>query len=285
MQAWFPPPNAVFLRHMRGVLLSSLLLTGIVLFCFAYAVRTMLHQKRLAELKGDFVNNMTHELKTPVATISVAAEAIQSFGLSPETAGDYLGIIRQQAGQLSGLIDQILKSVVFEQDRLELAVQKISLHRLLDQVLAQHRPQLEQAQARIRKTWAMEEIWVTGDEAHLANVIGNLLDNALKYRTETVVIDLHLSVRDQEAVLEIADNGIGIPAPYRTKVFDKFFRVPNGDVHNAKGYGLGLSYAQAIIQRHGGRITLRAREPRGTTFTLTLPLACHGVAPRFAARG
>ncbi|MFB9863674.1 sensor histidine kinase [Rufibacter immobilis] len=275
VRAYFPDPNLVFLQRMKGIIASSLLLIATAIFCFGYTLQTLFRQKKLAELKNDFVNNMTHELKTPVATISLAAEAIQEFDLSKASADEYVGIIRQQSGRLSGLIDQILKSVALEQESVALEKKRICLQELVTSVLAQHKPQLELVAATVETQFTPERLVVTADELHLGNVLATLLDNALKYRKNQLQLRLSLYRQAGNALLEISDNGLGIAPEHQAKVFEKFYRVPSGDVHNVKGYGLGLSYAQAMAQRHGGTLTLRSQLDIGTTFTLSIPLAPH----------
>ncbi|SMB91068.1 histidine kinase [Hymenobacter roseosalivarius DSM 11622] len=277
VKAWFPDPNLVFLDRMKWVLGSSLLLMLVVLGCFGFTVRTLLRQRKLAELKDDFVNNMTHELKTPVATIRLAADALQTFALSPAATADYLTIVRQQAGRLTGLIDQILRSVVLEQAPAALARQPVEVSRLIGQVLRQNAPQL--AQARLSYHPPAAPVYVLGDETHLANVLATLLDNALKYSLNEPRITIRYFAQEGTASLEVSDNGPGIPAAYQARVFDRFFRVPTGNLHAVKGYGLGLSYTKTIVEGLGGRISLRSAAGRGTTFTITLPLAQHEPAP------
>ncbi|MBC6607319.1 HAMP domain-containing histidine kinase [Hymenobacter sp. BT188] len=273
VRAWFPDPNLVFLERMKWVLGSSFLLLLIVLGCFGFTARTLLRQRRLAELKNDFVNNMTHELKTPVATISLATEALQSFDLSPEATNDYLHIIRQQSGRLTGLIDQILRHVVLEQATPALANHLLDLPELVTQVLHQNAPQLTQAHLTYHQPSA--PIYILGDETHLANVLTTLLDNALKYCSGQPHISVFCSAQAGTAELKVTDNGQGIPLAYQDKVFDKFFRVPTGNIHTVKGYGLGLNYARTIVEQLGGQISLQSVEERGTSFTITLPLAQH----------
>lgn len=277
IKAWFPDPNLVFLDRMKWVLGSSLLLLLIVLGCFGFTVRTLLRQRKLAELKNDFVNNMTHELKTPVATISLATEALQRFELSPDATADYLAIIRQQAGRLTGLIDQILRQVLLEQAPLALDTRPLDLGWLVTQVLRQNAPQLTHAHLTYHAPAV--PIRILGDETHLANVLTTLLDNALKYSLHQPQISIHCATQTDTATFTITDNGPGIPAQYQARVFDKFFRVPTGNLHAIKGYGLGLSYAKTVVERLGGQISLQSAEGRGTTFTITLPLAQHEPAP------
>jgi two-component system, OmpR family, phosphate regulon sensor histidine kinase PhoR len=275
VRAYFPDPNKLLLLRMKWVLLSSLVLIAVTIFCFAYTLRTMLRQKKLSELKNDFVNNMTHELRTPVATISIAAEAIQEFNLSKTSAEEYLSIIRQQSGRLSHLIDGILKNLAFEQDQLELTPRTFPLQQLVQQAVLQHKPQLDLAQAEVICHLPAQAIPVRVDELHLLNVLSNLIENALKYSRGSLQLELSCYEENGQAILLLKDNGIGIPAALQSKVFDKFFRVPTGNTHNTKGYGLGLSYARTIVERHGGSISMQSKEQQGTTFILTLPTYQH----------
>ncbi|WP_299824758.1 HAMP domain-containing sensor histidine kinase [uncultured Pontibacter sp.] len=281
--AYFPDPNKTLMLRMKWVLLSSLVLAAVTICCFAYTVLTILRQKKLAELKNDFVNNMTHELRTPVATISIAAEAMQDFNLSKNSSAEYLSIIRQQSGRLSHLIDGILKNLAFEQNQLELLPRPVSVQQLVQQAILQHRPQLDIAGASINFDQPAQVILVNADELHLLNVLSNLIENALKYSRGTLRLHISCHAENGKAILSITDNGIGIPTAMQQKVFDKFFRVPSGNVHNTKGYGLGLSYAKTIIERHSGSISLQSKENQGTTFTIALPLYTYETAERTPA--
>jgi two-component system phosphate regulon sensor histidine kinase PhoR len=269
--AWFPDPNLVFLQRMKWVLLSSLILIGITIFCFTYTAKIIFRQKKLADLKNDFVNNMTHELKTPVATINVAAEAIQNYSLNKKSVDEYLGIIRYQAGNLAQLIDEILKSVVIEQENIELNLSKINIIQLISRLVSEYKPQADSVGAQIFSEIALPDTMVTGDAQLLRNAISNLLDNALKYGGANSQIKITCYAENGNMSLKIADNGIGIPAQYQDKIYDRFFRVPSGDVHNVKGYGLGLSYAKSIIERHNGTITFTSKENLGTEFIISIP--------------
>lgn len=274
VRAWFPDPNQVYLNRMRWVLLSSLGLIGIVVGCFAYTVQTMRSQEHLANLKNDFVDNMTHELKTPVATIAVAAEALEQFALGPEARADYLSIIRQQTGRLGALIDRILQSVMAEQSSLALAPQLLDLAALLATHLRQLQPRLAEVGSRLVYENPVAPVPVAGDPLHLTNVLATLLDNAFKYGFPASEIRLWCGRRHGAAVVELSNNGPPIPTRYQVRVFEKFFRMPTGNRHDVPGYGLGLHYARTMAERHGGTLTLRS-QGTCTTFTLTLPLVPH----------
>ncbi|MEQ8474176.1 MAG: HAMP domain-containing sensor histidine kinase [Marinoscillum sp.] len=275
VSASFANPIGVMLRRMKGILLSSIVLTGIVIFCFFYTVKTMLQHTKLTELKNDFVNNMTHELRTPVATIMVAIEAIQNFKLTPQTTKDYHGIIHEQGNRISLMIDKILKSLAVEQSKLELSMNRFDIRTVVEEVAHQFKPQLEHFNADLRLTMEKAGLVVVADRSHISNVISTLLDNAFKYSQKTIAISINLYSKNGYAHLEVTDSGIGIPQEYQQKVFEKFFRVPSGDQHNVKGYGLGLSYARTVIEKHSGSIRLSSKENIGTCVTITLPLVKH----------
>lgn len=282
ISAYFPNPNVFFLKRMKWILLSSLALIGITIFCYAYTLRTMLSQRKLGQLKDDFVNNMTHELKTPIATISVAAEAIQGFGLGQALQQEYLGIIRHQSNNLTRLIDRMLSSLVADRATIHLEKIKISFSHIVTQTFNQYKPQLLACRAEVRVDIRTGELFVRGDALHLGNVVGNLLDNAIKYGGERASILLELYEENEKLVFKISNWGQGIPPEYQDKVFERFFRVPKGDVHDVKGHGLGLSYALEIVERHGGRLTCSSSISI-TTFTLSLPLFVHEIDPYITA--
>jgi signal transduction histidine kinase len=262
------------MRRMQGVLLGSVGLIGIVVFCFAYTVQSLLSQERLVALKDDFVSNMTHELKTPVATIGVAAEALEQFNLGPEASAEYLGIIRQQASRLGTLIDQILQSAVAEQAGPPLVRRPLDLGPLLAQALTQVQPRLAQAGSPLVYDAPASALPVSGDAVHLTNVLMTLFDNALKHGRPSGEIQLWAGERGGAAVMQLTNEGPAIPPQYLGRVFEKFFRVPTGNRHDVPGYGLGLHYAQAVVRQHGGTIAVRSQHER-TTFTITVPLASH----------
>lgn len=269
-QVWLPAAPGVVLGQLQQVLLASGALLMLVLGCTAYAVSTMQRQKKLAALKADFTQNMTHELKTPVATIQLAADSLQHFALDADTSAAYAALIGEQATRLGDLIDRILQSVALEQKALPLARQPVDWDALAGQLVAQHQPHFAQAGRQL--TWHHSPpATVLGDAAHLTNTLATLLDNALKYGGPCV--SLRGELLPTAVALHLADDGPGIAAEYQERVFEQFFRVPTGNLHDVKGYGLGLHYARQVARAHGGTLTLRSQPGRGTTFTLSLPLA------------
>ncbi|RFP64386.1 hypothetical protein D0N36_14450 [Hymenobacter lapidiphilus] len=284
VRAGLPDPDLVYLDQMKWVLLSSLGLVGIVVGCFAYAVRALRSQEQLAELKNDFVNNMTHELKTPVATIAVTAEALNAYALNPVDTAEYLAIIRAQASRLGRLLDKVLESAVLESARPALDPQLLDLAALVAQAAQQALPQLAERRQHLNLHLppTPRPVFVAGDPLHLANVLATLLDNAYKYADPASEIVLGCNVSDGAAVVRLTSHGAPIPTHHQPRVFEKFFRVPTGNRHDVPGYGLGLHYARQMAARHGGRLTLECRGTR-TTFVLTLPLAAHATHAPVAA--
>lgn len=269
-QVWLPAAPGVVLGQLQTVLLASGALLALVLGCVAYAVGTMQRQKKLAALKADFTQNMTHELKTPVATIQLAADSLRHFALDAATSGEYAALIGEQATRLGGLIDRILQSVALEQAALPLHRQPVAWAELVAELAGQHQPQFAQAGRQLR--WQpLPPATVVGDAAHLTNTLATLLDNAFKYGGRQV--SLRGEMRPDAVALHLTDDGPGIAAEYQARVFEQFFRVPTGDLHAVKGYGLGLHYARQVALAHGGTLTLRSQPGRGATFTLSLPLA------------
>jgi two-component system, OmpR family, phosphate regulon sensor histidine kinase PhoR len=254
-------------------LLFSLFLLGITTWAFYWIYRSMRQQQRLAELKNDFISNVTHELKTPVTTVSVAIEALQNFQAiqNPQLTEEYLEISKNELKRLAILIDKILKTAVFDKKGVELKLENLDLSTAIQQVLASLKLQFEKYQAEINFYTEGNDFQLLGDSVHLTNVIYNLLDNALKYSPQNPKITLFLKELPQQIALTIQDNGMGISAENQKKIFEKFFRVPTGDVHNTKGYGLGLSYARSVVEQLGGKIEVSSEIGKGSRFTVYLP--------------
>ncbi len=266
--------------------LFSFFLLAITGLAFGAIYRNLQQQRRLTELKNDFISNVTHELKTPIATVSVAIEALQNFGAvqNPKLTEEYLEISKNELNRLTLLVDKVLKMSTFEQQGLNFNLESVNVAELVQQVLGSLKLQFEKLGARVEFTNKMDENsplgrgahragWVSADKIHLTNVIYNLLDNALKYSENQPEIKIELQDNDSEIKLSVSDKGIGIPTEYRDKIFEKFFRVPTGNTHNVKGYGLGLNYVASVIKQHGGKIEVKSELNKGSMFTLTLQKA------------
>lgn len=260
------------LNNIKLPILFSILLVGVTVFSFWLLYRNWQKQKRLTDIKNEFISNITHELKTPIATVGVAMEALSNFNAlnNPERAKEYIDISKQELSRLSLLVDKVLKLSMFENREIELQQSPVDLRDITQEVISSMRLQMEKRKAVCQLEVTGNPI-VKGDKMHLLSVVYNLLDNALKYSTDKPVVNVSIHADTQDVHLQVKDNGIGIPSEYTGKIFDKFFRVPHGDVHTAKGYGLGLSYVWQVVQKHGGSIEVFSNPGEGTTFSIHLP--------------
>ena len=262
------------IRRIAQPILFSILLLGITIAAFLVLYRNLRKQRKLAELKNEFISNITHELKTPIATVGVAIEALKNFNAidNPERTREYLDISQNELHRLSLLVDKVLKLSMFENQGIELKYETLNLRGIVTEVVESLKLQLEKFKATVDVQYE-GETELRGDRLHLLSVVFNLLDNALKYRNadKEVRIDVQINGTADAVQLIIRDNGIGISPEYQEKIFEKFFRVPHGDTHNAKGYGLGLSYVAQVIKKHEGTITVHSVPGESTAFTITLP--------------
>lgn len=260
------------LNKIRLPILFSAFLVGITLLSFIFLYRSLRRQQRLSQMKSDLMSNITHELKTPIATVGVAIEALKNFNAiqDPQRTREYLDISQNELQRLSLLVDKVLKLSMFEKKEMEIKREVFDLGQLVDEVVTSLRLQTEKYRAQMDVD-TTGDLQLKADRLHLQSVVFNLLDNALKYSKENPLIKISLAGTDEEVKLQVQDNGIGIPDGYRDKVFEKFFRVPTGDTHNAKGHGLGLSYVAQVVKQHGGSINLESHEGLGSTFTIIIP--------------
>jgi two-component system phosphate regulon sensor histidine kinase PhoR len=271
--AAFPSVRSEVMKEITPQILFSLLLTTIIVAAFFVMYRNLRAQQRLMELKNDFISNVTHELKTPVATVSVALEALKDFHAleNRERTQEYLSIAQNELNRLTLMTDKILKASVFETQGVSFVPEHVNLHAIIEQVLSSMKLVLEKRRITVNYIPSGNDFEFEGSEVHVTNVIYNLVDNAIKYSGENTSIEIHLHNTDDQLQFSIADHGIGIPQEYHKKVFEKFFRVPTGDIHNVKGYGLGLNYVSEVIRSHHGTITLNSATGEGTCFTISLP--------------
>jgi signal transduction histidine kinase len=274
-QASFEAPTSFLMRKIAPQILLSLLLVAFTSISFLFLYRNLLAQRRLTLMKNDFISNITHELKTPIATVNVAIEALRNFDAlqSPERTKEYLDISASELQRLSLLVDKVLKLSMFENKDIELQKSHFNLKELVEEVMHSMRLQFQKNKATISFKTAGEPFNIHADRLHITSVIYNLLDNALKYGGNKPEIKVELAATPQEFKLRVEDNGIGISPEYANKVFEKFFRVPSGDHHNIKGYGLGLSYAAHVVHQHDGTISVESQPGMGSAFTIKLPNA------------
>jgi signal transduction histidine kinase len=272
LRATFRQVQFAVIKGMVITLICSVLLILLTIYCFYYIIHTLNQQKRLAELKDDFINNMTHELKTPIATITVAIEGLQKFnGLNdPDKTQRYLQTSRNELNRLNELVTKALNVAAFENNEITLVKEKIDIDTLIDEVIASEKLKAGK-EVSITYTNKTGIKYINADLLHLRNVIINLIDNAIKYSNEPVTVHIDLQPNANKVQLSVKDKGIGIPASHINHIFDKFHRVPTGNLHNVKGTGLGLSYVKYIIEAHKGTIMVKSDINAGTEFTVTLP--------------
>lgn len=272
VRAHLPPPGPYLWQRLGGLLGGSALLLVLTSGCFVLVWHTMGAQRKLAEAKNDFINNMTHELKTPLTTVSAAVETLERFGLQadPAKVQTYFHIARTELRRLSDLVDKVLTIATKEQQALVLRPEPVHPAELVQ--AAVHRHQLHASKpVHFELDLAPADV-VQADRLHLAGVINNLIDNAIKYSKERVTIGVRSRRTAGGWQLTVQDDGVGIASSYQAAVFDRFFRVPTGNLHPAKGFGLGLYYVRQVVERHGGRIAVHSEPGRGSAFTVWLPL-------------
>lgn len=268
-----PSPNSYLLKRIAWPIAFSAFMIFLTVFTFVFLYRSLFRQQRLTELKNDFINNVTHELKTPIATVSVAIEALKNFSATnnPERTKEYLDISGNELNRLAILVDEVLKQSMFENRDVQLKKEPVDLKQLVEQTMRSMQLQFEKAEAKVSIEPHGNNFIIFADRLHITSVVFNLLDNALKYSKSNPIISISLNETAKNVSFSVTDNGIGIPSGYTNKVFEKFFRVPHGDTHNIKGYGLGLSYVLQVAKQHGGNITVKSVEGSGSTFSATFP--------------
>ncbi|MGO1787024.1 MAG: sensor histidine kinase [Sphingobacterium sp.] len=268
----FEDPSAYLLRSIGWQLFFSLVLTLALWGTFFGLLSTIRKQRQLARLRKAFVNNMTHELKTPVSTVMAAIESIQRYGAQDdkEKMDRYLNLSRLELDHLSNMIEKVLQVDIAETNGVQLEKAGFDFD-LLIQECTENAQLFSKKKTHITVEKQGDSFRILGDQAHLKNVINNLLDNAIKYAEEPVHIHVLLTESDDLITAQFNDNGIGIPQQYLPGIFDLFFRVPSGNIHNVKGFGLGLAYVRQIVNQHQGRITVQSEEGAGSIFTITLP--------------
>lgn len=270
---YFPYQKGYLLTTMWLMLSTSVLLLIIIVWAFTFTIQTIFKQKKLSEVKNDFISNMTHELKTPISTISLACEALSDKDMSDnkEVRGNYVGMISQENKRLGLLVESVLKSATWDKGDLKLKKDEFDLHDVINSVSENILIQVENKYGKINKDLAAEKSLIIGDEVHVTNLVNNLVDNANKYSPFKPEITI-TTINYKEGILfTVADKGEGIKKENLTKIFEKFYRVPTGNVHNVKGFGLGLNYVKAIIEKHGGEISASSVYAKGTIFNIYIP--------------
>ena len=270
---YFPEQNNFLLRQVWEPFWTSILLILAVMACFWVAANTILKQKKLADIKNDFINNMTHEFKTPVSTISLACEMLQDKTVqqAPSMFGRYLGVIQDENKRLSRQIEKVLQTALIERSEVELNPVELNVHEVIEQVLENIGVQIEQKNGEVLLDLQANNPMIEADEVHLTNIIHNLLDNANKYSATAPNITISTYDLPEGIKIIIADKGLGMSKESIKHIFEKFYRVSTGNVHDVKGFGLGLSYVKKMIERHQGQINVESKIGQGSSFEISLP--------------
>lgn len=270
---YFPNEKRYLLMQMGGMLTISIALIIILIFSFYYFIHTIYRQKKLSEMKNDFINNMTHEFKTPISTVALACEALGDKDM-PKNEGfyqEYIKIIEEENTRLGGMAESILQTAILDKGELILKKEILDIHSIIEQVVSNQKIHVESRNGNIHTQLNANDHFINGDSVHLTNVIHNLLDNANKYTLTNPQIIIRTENISHGLLISIKDNGIGISKANQKKVFEKLYRVPTGNIHNVKGFGLGLTYVKAIIVQHSGSVSLVSELNMGTTFNIFLP--------------
>ncbi len=270
---YFPQEHLFILKKLYKLLFVSLGMFFIIIGSFSFSIVVINRQKKLSEMKNDLINNMTHEFKTPISTISLVCEALKDKDVkkSDDVYNSYVSVIDEENKRLRTMAEHILRSATIETGKLKLHKETLDLHEILQNAVNSKKINAESKGGKISTEFNAEKSTIFADRVHLTNVFVNMLDNAIKYNLHEPVISISTRNLQEGILVDIADNGIGISKTNQSKIFDKLYRVHTGNVHNFKGFGLGLSYVKAIVEQHKGKITVDSELEKGSVFHIYLP--------------
>lgn len=266
-------PQNYIISKMGWMIVASILFTCIIISAFALTIRTMFNQKKLSEVKSDFINNMTHEFKTPLATISLAVDALNNDKVIHDESKIryYSGIIKDENRRMNKQVEKILQAARIERQDIKLNLQTLDVHEVIRKVADNFALQIQEKSGTLNLDLHATKHVIQADEVHFSNIIFNLLDNAIKYSRENPKIEVETLMSGNQLAIRIKDNGIGMNKETQARIFEKFYRAHTGNLHNVKGFGLGLSYVKVMIEAHEGRIKVDSTPGKGSMFTITLP--------------
>lgn len=270
-------PDNYILKRSSWMVFSSIIFTLVILSAFIIILRMLYRQKKVGEIKSDFINNMTHEFKTPLATISLAVDALNSPKIldQPEKIKYFAGIIKDENTRMNKQVQKILEAAKMEKDNIELNLQPLHVHEYIQQAANNSELRVGQKDGTIELHLNAKNDMVEADEVHLSNIIFNLLDNAIKYCDKVPRIQVYTSSNRNNFIIKVEDNGIGMNKDTLAHIFEKFYRAHTGNIHNVKGFGLGLSYVKAVVEAHKGKIKAESTPGKGSIFIIELPLLKH----------
>jgi two-component system phosphate regulon sensor histidine kinase PhoR len=270
IQVSFPQKNSVILNRMAATMATTGGLLFVLIFCFGYTIYSILRQKKVSEMKTDFINNMTHEFKTPVSTIMIASEALKDAEIAEDKnrVAKLANIIYEENVRLGSHIERVLNIARIEKDDFKLDIRRIDVNETITTVLDSMQLKLQKHHVKVDLDLTDEEMIIKADELHFSNVLYNLIDNAIKYSNEEPEITISTQGRNGQAIIKVADKGIGMSTDQQAKIFEQFYRIPTGNLHDVKGFGLGLSYVNTIVKRLNGTISVRSEREKGSEFEL-----------------
>ncbi|WP_419801996.1 sensor histidine kinase [Mucilaginibacter sp.] len=274
LNIYFPQKNRLILNRVTGTVGISAGLLLVLIFCFAYTISLIFRQKKLAEMKTEFINNMTHEFKTPVSTIMIASEALKDEEIMQDKArvSRLAGIIYDENVRLGSHIERVLNIARIEQDDFRLDLKEIDVNEQITAVVDSMSLKIQKHNARVSLDLNAVPADILADELHFTNVLYNLIDNALKYSKDEPLIKISTKSTANQLFISVEDNGIGMNRDQQAKIFEQFYRIPTGNLHDVKGFGLGLSYVNTIVKRLNGMITVHSEKDKGSVFELKFPL-------------
>jgi two-component system, OmpR family, phosphate regulon sensor histidine kinase PhoR len=273
LYVYFPKRSGYLLRATGFTIIPTILLTAVLIAIFTYTILVIFRQKKLSMIKNDFINNMTHELKTPISTISLASQMLEDGSITntPKTIEHISRVINQESKRLSFQVEKVLQMAVFNEGRLKLKFKEFDVNQTLQTIINNFELRIKNKNGILHSEFNADDPILKGDEVHLTNVVFNLLDNAVKYSNGQPEIIITTLNKNGYFVISVKDNGIGIAKEHHAQIFDRFYRVPTGNVHDVKGFGLGLSYVKKIIDLHNGKIKVDSALNKGTKFSIFLP--------------
>lgn len=270
----FPNQENYILKTMWLMLTSSVALVVALMFSFYFSISTLFKQKKLSDVKNDFIGNMTHEFKTPISTISLACEVLgdSSIEKTKEKVEKYVKVIQEENKRLGLLVENVLQTAILDKGEFKLKIEKVDIHEIIDRAINNISLQVHKREGKITTSLNATNSSLSADKVHLTNVIYNLADNALKYTEGAPLIEITTENKNNQLIVAVKDNGIGISKENQKKIFDTLYRVPTGNIHNVKGFGLGLSYVKAVVEKHGGTVAVESELGNGSIFRISLPL-------------
>ena len=273
LNIYFPGQQGFIISSLGLILGATIILTLIIIFAFSATLYIIIHQKRLSEIKNDFVSNMTHELKTPISTISLAAQMLMDNSLPADKKNyPYISkVVWEESRRLGFQVERVLQMAIFDKGKLKLKLKNVDLHLVAQKVVDNFSLQVANHNGSIKTNFEATSAVINADEVHITNIFANLVENALKYSESKPEILVSTAYHSRGILVSVSDNGIGISKENQKRIFEQFFRVPTGNVHNVKGFGLGLSYVKKMVDIHGGSISVESELGVGTKFTIFLP--------------